>query len=227
MNIAAIVVAGGSGKRFGGSIPKQFLTLKGKEIFIRSVEIFHRSSLINRVVLVVNKNWENLAKKLLIKHDLGSIELVEGGITRQQSVYKGLKYLENNPPDKVLIHDAVRPLFNGDQIDVILNKIKRTCGAVFARAVNETIYKAENNKVIDSPPREKFWLAETPQGFVYKEILEAHKRGLKESQIATDEVQLYRKYIGEVIIIPSTFPNPKITTSGDIIFAETLIDRKK
>ncbi|MEA2067499.1 MAG: IspD/TarI family cytidylyltransferase [Thermotogota bacterium] len=227
MNNATIVVAGGSGKRFGGSFPKQFVPLKGKEIFIRSVEIFHRSSCINRVIVVINKKWEKLTKKLLIKYNLDNIELVEGGNSRQESVYRGLEYLNNNSPDKVLIHDAVRPLFDGEYIDTILSNIKPGCGAVFARTVNETIYRAENNKVIDSPPREKFWLAETPQGFVYNEILEAHKRGIKESNIATDEVQLYKKYIGEVTIIPSTFPNPKITTRNDIIYAENLIATKK
>jgi 2-C-methyl-D-erythritol 4-phosphate cytidylyltransferase len=227
MNNTAIVVAGGSGKRFGGSLPKQFVPLMGKEIFIRSVEIFHRSSYINRVILVTNNKWEKLTRKLLIKYNLDNIEMVEGGNSRQESVYKGLEYLKYNSPEKVLIHDAVRPLFDGEYIETILSNIKPGFGAVFARAVNETIYRAENNKVIDSPQREKFWLAETPQGFVYKEILEAHKRGIEESNIATDEVQLYKKYIGEVTIIPSIFPNPKITTRNDIIYAENLIATKK
>jgi 2-C-methyl-D-erythritol 4-phosphate cytidylyltransferase len=191
------------------------------------VEIFHRSSYINRVILVTNNKWEKLTRKLLIKYNLDSIEMVEGGNFRQESVYKGLEYLNNNSPDKVLIHDAVRPLFDGECIETILSNIKPGCGAVFARAINETIYRAENNKVIDSPPREKFWLAETPQGFIYEELLEAHKRGMKESNSATDDVQLYKKYIGEVNIIPSTFPNPKITTRNDIIYAENLIASKK
>ncbi|MFO7882842.1 MAG: IspD/TarI family cytidylyltransferase [Kosmotogaceae bacterium] len=226
MNTVAIVVAGGSGTRFGGSLPKQFFSLKGKEIIIRSVEIFHRSSYINRVILVVNKKWAELAKELLIKHNLDNIEMVEGGRSRQHSVFKGLEYLNNEPPDKVLIHDAVRPLFPGKYINLILSKIRTGYGAVFARAVNETLYIVENKRVFDSPPREKFWLAETPQGFVYNEILKAHRLGMEASKNVTDEVQLYKEYIGEVNIIPSTFPNPKITTKDDIAFAESLIDNR-
>ncbi len=224
MSVAAIVVAAGSGTRFGGTLPKQFISLKGKEIFIRSVETFHRSSCIDRVILVINQKWKVFAKEQLKKHHLEKIEIISGGKSRQRSVYKGLDLLNENPPEQVLIHDAVRPLFPEAYINTILKKIKPGYGAVFAKAVKDTLYIVENSKVIDSPPRERFWFAETPQGFVYSEILKAHKLGLKEEQNATDEVQLYTKYIGEVNIIPSTFPNPKITTKDDVRFAESFLD---
>ncbi|AKI96834.1 2-C-methyl-D-erythritol 4-phosphate cytidylyltransferase [Kosmotoga pacifica] len=221
MRTAALIVAGGEGKRFGSPLPKQFLKLAGKEIFIRSVEIFRHSASISKIVLVMHPNWLEKAVKILSDLGLKDVEVVPGGSNRQRSVYNGLVALRKYNPEVVMIHDAARPLFDKGQIVEILGLIKRGTGVVVAEKLVDTLYFVENNYVIDIPDRTKLWKAQTPQCFIFEEILEAHTRAKEDSlNNATDDASLYMKYVGRIKLIDSNSPNFKITSPSDLHLAE-------
>ncbi|OAA31780.1 hypothetical protein AT15_02840 [Kosmotoga arenicorallina S304] len=224
MKTAALIVAGGEGKRFGSPLPKQFVKLNGKEIFIRSVELFYQSSLIDCVVLVMHPDWVARALSILKNYGLKRVEVVAGGESRQQSVHKGLNALSRYKPHKVMIHDAARPLFNANQIEEILSYVKPGKGAVIAEKITDTIYQAEDGILLKVLDRRKLWKAQTPQCFIFEEILRAHEKALSDHFLdATDDATLYMKYGGEVTLLSSRSPNFKITAQTDLQIAESYL----
>ncbi|MGC9322580.1 MAG: 2-C-methyl-D-erythritol 4-phosphate cytidylyltransferase, partial [Kosmotogaceae bacterium] len=120
MKTGALIVAGGLGLRMHCSLPKQFMSLAGKEIFVRSVEIFHGSAYVDFIVLVIHHDWIGQARKILEKRGIDSVSVVSGGETRQESVQNGLLFFETIKPEIVMIHDAARPFFSNKQIPEIL-----------------------------------------------------------------------------------------------------------
>jgi len=130
MKTVAIVVAGGRGDRMKASIPKQFMLLQHREIFVRSVEIFHGSDLIDKVVLVMHPDWMEVAGRILNKYGIDSVNIIPGGEIRQESVYRGLCSIENEGFETVLIHDAARPLFSAFQIPDLLKMVENRLGVV-------------------------------------------------------------------------------------------------
>ena len=109
MKVIALIVSGGEGKRFDKKLPKQFFKINDKSILENCVKKFVDSNLFYKVVVVCNKDFMNVSKKILSKYKLS---YVKGGNTRQESVYNGLKSINKDFPNKVLIHDAVRPFFS-------------------------------------------------------------------------------------------------------------------
>jgi len=227
MKTGAIIVAGGTGRRMKSSLPKQFMTLGGKEMFVRSVEIFHGSDFIHFTVLVVHKDWIDKAKEILQKRGMNSVMVVPGGESRQESVYKGLLSCREINLEAIMIHDAARPFFSRNQIPELLRLVAPGKGVVVTEGVNDTVYLVENDEVLDVPDRSRLRLAETPQTFPYDEILEAHKRAVEENILSsTDDVQLFVRSGGQVITVNSIAPNPKITTAFDFDMAELLISKR-
>ncbi|MBN2219943.1 MAG: 2-C-methyl-D-erythritol 4-phosphate cytidylyltransferase [Kosmotogaceae bacterium] len=226
MKTGAIIVAGGTGRRMKSSLPKQFMTLGGKEMFVRSVEIFHGSDFIYFTVLVVHKDWIDKAKEILQKRGMNSVMVVPGGESRQESVYNGLLFCRRISPETIMIHDAARPFFSRNQIPELLRLVAPGNGVAVTERVNDTVYLVENSDVLDVPERNHLRLAETPQTFPYDEILEAHIKAAEESILSsTDDVQLFVRSGGKVITVNSIAPNPKITTPFDFDMAELLINK--
>lgn len=224
MKVAAIIVAGGKGTRFGAKVPKQFIKLEGKEIFVRSVEIFHGSPFISHTVLVMNPNWVEKAKKLLSGYGLDDVIVVSGGETRQLSVLNGLKALEPVNPDIVMIHDAARPLFEQKCIPEIIVSVERGIGTVVAESAKETLYIVKKGFVEKVPDRSLYWLAKTPQTFYFDEILNAHLDALEQGITnATDDSQLFLRFGKKVKILECGGKNPKITTTQDLFEASCVL----
>ncbi|HHF08545.1 MAG TPA: 2-C-methyl-D-erythritol 4-phosphate cytidylyltransferase [Kosmotoga arenicorallina] len=221
MKTAVLIVAGGEGKRFGSPLPKQFVKLSGKEIFIRSVELFFYSPFVDRVVLILHPAWIEKGIALLKSYGLNGVKVVPGGKSRQQSVFNGLNTLRLFNPQRVMIHDAARPLFNAKQIEEILKLVEPKKGVVIAEKVTDTIYQVEENHLSRTLDRTKLWKAQTPQCFFFQEILKAHKLALKDHfEEATDDATLYAKYVGEVFLLSPLSLNLKITTQNDLQIAE-------
>lgn len=229
MNIAAVVLAGGIGKRFGADKPKQFLELSGVEIFVRSVELFHGSPLVASTTLVMHEKWIPEARKTLDRYRLYDVDIIKGGTTRQESVFNALSSLPAET-DVVFIHDAARPLFPVNALPLLLNDLKPGIGTVAVSKIADTVYMTAEDKVKQIPDRSILRVAQTPQVFFLKEILKAHNqalaRGIKD---ATDDVRIFLEAGNEVRTIEVTPWNIKITTAEDlelanILFEKTLLD---
>jgi ribitol-5-phosphate 2-dehydrogenase (NADP+) / D-ribitol-5-phosphate cytidylyltransferase len=219
--ISALLLLGGSGSRFGSSLPKQFHRLSGKKIYFYALEALIQSSLFDEILLVCHKDWkEEIAQET---KEWPFIRVVEGGNTRQESSYRGL--LQCSTPDLVLIHDGVRPfvsqriLFDNMQ-QALLHGAVDTCIASF-----DTIIHSEDQLSLTSIPERKTLLrGQTPQTFSYPLILSAHKRALEKNLChISDDCRLVVEMGKKVFIVPGEETNIKITSPLDLFLAEQIL----
>ena len=225
MKVTAVVVAGGTGSRMRASIPKQFMLLEGREIFVRSVEVFCGSDFVDNTVLVMHEEWIDEARKVLDRESINRLNIVEGGSTRQESVRNALEYLKDSQTDIVMIHDAARPLFSRRQIPEILKSLQRGTGVVVVESVRDTIYITQEGFVKEIPDRSLLKAAQTPQTFYYDEILLSHRFALSEGiENSTDDTGLFIRSGGRVLTVESHTRNLKITEPNDIALAKCILD---
>src|SRR3989338_1513838 len=162
----ALITTSGRGVRFGfDGIPKQYLPLAGVPMLRHSILAFLNHPQIDDVICVINKDDVALYEDAVIGLDL--LNPVFGGETRQVSVRKGLEALKEYKPDKVLIHDGVRPFVSKRIITGILEKLDTHPAVIPAIAVEDTIKKYGDGKIEWTLERQDLWRAQTPQGFLF------------------------------------------------------------
>jgi 2-C-methyl-D-erythritol 4-phosphate cytidylyltransferase len=225
---SAIIVAAGSGKRFGTKIPKQFVELAGKPLLIHTLQRFDDCDEIGEIVLVLPSNETAGFLKIIEKFPLRKLsKIVAGGKTRAESVSKGFQAVRPQNAEIVVIHDGARPLVSISEISQTVAKARETGAACLVVSVTDTIKRVANGKIIETIDRNELRRALTPQAFKY-EIL---KRALAESELnetATDECFLVEKLGVEISIIEGSSRNIKITTTEDFVKAAALlIDAKQ
>jgi 2-C-methyl-D-erythritol 4-phosphate cytidylyltransferase len=226
MKVKAIIAAGGRGERVGGELPKQFIEIKKKPLLAYTVEKFEKCDLIDEIILVVPDEYVGLASYQVVDvFDFRKIrKIVSGGKERQDSVYKALLSLSTNT-DIVTIHDGVRPFISTDKIVKSIEMCRQDRAMILALPINETVKRVEDGQVITTLVREKLWVAQTPQTFEYKLILEAYKRAEQDGFIGTDDSSLVERLGVKVKILEGDYENIKITTPEDLVLAEKILGR--
>src|SRR5215831_19145549 len=161
----ALIVAGGRGSRFGGTLPKQYALLAGEPVLRRTVSAFLAAPGIHRVRVVIGPGDAGHYAEAVAGLDLPPP--VEGGGSRQQSVLNGLEALTEDPPDLVAIHDAARPYVRPDDISACLRSlaVSGVDGAVLGVPLADTLKKVERGTIVQTVPRAQLWRAQTPQVF--------------------------------------------------------------
>lgn len=216
----ALIVAAGSGSRFGGDVPKQYLTLAGQAVLRRTVEAFRRHPLVSDVRVVINPVHRDLYEAAVAGLDLPPP--VDGGANRQDSVRNGLESVAANAPDLVLIHDAARPLVDAASITAVIDALAEVPAALAAAPVTDTLKRAgSDGAVADTVDRTALWRALTPQGFRYTDILAAH-RALAGDTL-TDDAAVAEKAGLPVRLVPTNPDNLKVTHADDLARAEQII----
>jgi len=215
----ALIVAGGSGKRFGNIIPKQFLLVNNRPLLFYTVEAFNKVKEIDGIILVVHKDYVDEVEQYRLKYNLNKIIMVtEGGETRQESVFKGLeaiKSLGGKDNDIILIHDGARPLIDEKIIINNINECKKYGAVETAIVSTDTIVKSKDGETISSVEnRNELFSVQTPQTFTFKIIYEAHEKN--QNNDASDDAQLVRLLNHEVRIVKGNKLNFKITTQEDL-----------
>ncbi len=211
--IVALITACGRGNRFnsGEGIPKQYLSLAGVPLLRHSILAFLNHPKITDVICVIHPEDVELYEEAVAGLDL--LNPVFGGETRQASIRFGLEALRDYNPNKVLIHDGVRPFVSKRVINGILEKLETHPAVIPAVAVEDTLKKYSNGKIEWTLERENLWRAQTPQGFLYKDILESHT-AFKDLNFTDDSA--LNEYAGiPVAIVPGSQNNFKITTAED------------
>jgi 2-C-methyl-D-erythritol 4-phosphate cytidylyltransferase len=223
---AAIIVAGGQGRRFGGRIRKQYLALSGRPLLWWAVNAFDRSPSIGAIVLVVPQEDLRWALKQLarwkVKHPL---RIVAGGLTRADSVRHGLAAV---PPGFgwIAVHDAVRPLVTPALIETVLTQSRAHQAAIAACPSKDTVKLAGRGDVIvRTLPRQAVWLAQTPQAFKRSLLERAHRVG--KHRAVTDDAQLVELLGVKVKLVVSPPENLKVTVPADLHVAQRLMKRKR
>ena len=223
--ISAIILAGGKGKRMNSSISKQFIEIKGKPIIYYTIKKFNDNKKIDNIVIVLSEDEiEYFKENILNKYELKVDKIVIGGAERQDSVYNGLKSLENSETDIVLIHDGARPFISDRIIDdgIKYATIHGAC-APGVMPKNTIKIKGESNFSVDTPNRDRLVAIQTPQVFKFKEILECHKKVKIEKVVVTDDTMVVERYGNKVYLYNGEYTNIKVTTPEDLILGEKLI----
>lgn len=217
--IAALIVAAGQGLRAGGAVPKQFRPLLGRSILRRSVSAFAALPEIAAIQLVAAKErWGECETALA---DVPILPFVEGGETRQDSVRNGLEALEPQAPDFVLIHDAARPLVSSSVIRWVIAALEDGAGAAIPMLpVSDALKRKEAESWI-SAPRDGLYRAQTPQGFRFVDILEAHRK-FRAKNLADDMAVAELAGMALTTVVGEE-ANVKITTEDDFRYAERLL----
>ena len=210
MRIAAILVAAGSGSRFGAETPKQYLLLAGKPVIRHAVEALAAHASLLQLVGDATSIEAALA-------GIDHLPPVPGGTTRQESVCAGLEALAPHAPDIVLVHDAARPLIPTGTIPALLDALRDAPGAIPALPVADTLKRANHGRITATVPRDGLFRAQTPQAFHFDALLSAHRAGIKG---ATDDASLLEAAGLLVAIVPGAEDNIKLTYPEDLIRLE-------
>ena len=224
MRNIAIILASGSGERFGENVPKQFYVFKGKTLLEHSVEAFEKNENIDEIFLVTNPKFRDLAEKILSKNNYKKItKLLNGGKTRVESSYIGTK--EAPDGSNVLIHDAVRAFVTQDIINrnIAALEIYQAVGTAI-ETIDTIIQVNEENCITNIPQRSSLKRVQTPQSFRSELIKKAHKLALDENnQKFTDDCGLILQYnLAPIHIVEGDEINLKITQKSDLEIIEKL-----
>lgn len=221
INSCLILPAGGSGKRFGHELPKQFHLLAGKPLIIRTVETFVGIDGIKSIIVPVHHEYNAYFKKLVAEYDMtDKVCVLDGGDERQDSVYNALQTKEARDSEVILIHDAVRPFVSKELIERLINLALEIGGAVPGLEPKETIRAIEGDMSYSTPDRVRLRSIQTPQVFRRELIVEAYRKAYIDKFRATDDASLF-EYCGfEYLIVEGEERNLKITTALDFTLAE-------
>jgi 2-C-methyl-D-erythritol 4-phosphate cytidylyltransferase len=216
---AAIIVAGGSGRRMGGEIPKQYLLLQGRPVLEHAIRAFLTHPRVPTVVVVLPPEDAASPPGWLRE---AAVTVAPGGEERGDSVWNGMSVLPDDA-DPILIHDGARPLVSHAVISRVLRKAGAGVGAVAALPVADTIKIVDAGlRITGTPDRHRLWQAQTPQGFPREVLFEAHRRARAEGIRATDDAALLERYGNEVYVVDGAPENIKITHPSDLHLAESL-----
>jgi 2-C-methyl-D-erythritol 4-phosphate cytidylyltransferase/2-C-methyl-D-erythritol 2,4-cyclodiphosphate synthase len=211
MSIAALLMAAGSGTRFGATEPKQYLPLLGRPVIRHAAEALLAEGLVDILLPVCAEGEEGRIASLL--DGLPVLPAVTGGTTRQASVRAGLEALAPQAPEVVLVHDAARPVVPRGTIPSILEALRGAPGAIPAQPVADTLKRGKGSTIVETVPRAGLYRAQTPQGFRFGALLKAHRAAAGE---ATDDAQLLELAGERVVLVAGSETNVKITFPEDL-----------
>lgn len=219
----AIIVAAGSGTRFGAEKPKQFLEIHGKPIIIHTLERFENCAAIDEIILVLSAGEIENFQTNVEKYNLKKLsKIVAGGKTRAESVLCGMNAIDAEKAEIVAVHDGARPLVSTEEITRTIEKARKTGAACLVAKVTDTIKKVSGGKIVGTIDRANLRRALTPQCFKF-EILQKAFAQNDFKDAATDECFLVENLGYEIAIVEGNARNIKITHREDFAFAEVLL----
>ncbi len=228
MNTVALIVAGGSGQRFGGDIPKQFEIFAGQPLLAWTISRFEKASTIDSIVIVCAEDFLlHVNNQIVNQFGFKKVfKIVPGGSSRTESVQKGLASLPIST-GFVAIHDGARPLVKPSDIDLTVLEARNSRAAILGQPATDTIKRAKAGMIISTLDRKTLFMAQTPQVFQYDLIIEAYKKGMKSDSEITDDASLVEAYGFKVKAVTATGVNPKLTTPADDQFIRFMLDREQ
>lgn len=226
----AVIVAGGSGERFGDPRGKQFVELCGLPLMCWSVMAFDRAPSVARIVVVcATERAAEVEKDVLSRMTLTKpVVLAPSGATRQDSVRSGLEAVPREL-ELVAVHDAARPLIEVEQIEAACAAVRADralAGAILATRSVDTLKLVEGETIIATPDRSFYWSAQTPQVFRTPRLVAAHRSAVRDEYQGTDDASLVERLGGRVRVVESTRDNIKVTLPEDLALAEATLERR-
>ena len=209
--VNAIIPAGGTSSRFGNK-NKLLEKIYDKEVIRYTIEAFEKSE-VDEIIICANINIIEELKEIFKNSQ--KVKIIEGGATRQESVFNGLKASEC---DYVLIHDGARPMISTDLINSAIEEVKTKKALTVATKTIDTIKEVIDGKIVKTIDRAKLYNTQTPQAFEYNLIKDAHMKLYGKNY--TDDAGMLEELGQNVYILNGSYKNIKITTQNDIDIAK-------
>lgn len=208
----------------GSDRNKLLLVVRSKPIIAWTLLAAEAASQISWIGIISQPyDWQDFKTILASLKLTKPVELIQGGSTRQESVYNGLQALPNSC-EQVLIHDGARCLATPDLFNSCAEAIRQCPGLIAAVPVKDTIKVVDENGIIQSTPdRRQLWAAQTPQGFDVKLLKQCHAEGVRQGWEVTDDAALFEKCGYPVRIVEGEETNLKLTTPQDLAIAEFIL----
>ena len=221
--VAAIIPAGGTGRRMGHRHPKQYLRLGGAPLIVHTLRVLARG--VDGMVVAAPADRLEATRRLLARHRVPRVlGIVAGGAERQESVWNGLLQI---PPEArwVIVHDAARPFITPALVERVLAAARRHGAATCGLAVRETVKRVRGPLVDATLDREGLWLVQTPQAFRRELLWEAHDKARRDGYTGTDDAVLVERLGARVAMVEGLPQNLKITTPADLRIARLWLGR--
>jgi 2-C-methyl-D-erythritol 4-phosphate cytidylyltransferase len=226
--VAAIIPAAGEGRRMGGTVPKQFLRIGGREILARTLDVFEACVAIDDVwVVVAAEQCAPCQGTIIERYGFRKVRgVIAGGTTRQESVWRGLQQV-TDAVDLVVIHDGVRPFVTEALLQQTLEQANRYGAAIAAVPLKDTLKRVSAAGTVETTvPREHLWRVQTPQAFRHALLRRAFQHAWQQGLQATDEAGLLEALQYPVQIVPGYEHNIKVTTPDDLVLCATLLRQR-
>lgn len=241
MKNVAVVLAGGTGSRVGGSVPKQFLPLEGRAVIEHSIDTFNCHTSIDEVAVVVHPDWRGEMDTIVSRNSWAKLrKVIDGGTERYMSSLNAIMaYIDESDETNLLLHDAARPWVSAEIIDRVVAALQHHEAVGVAVPSTDTVWEVHPDMngeltvgsgkwsvprfVARIPERRLMWRAQTPQAFRLPLIRDAYQRALQDPQFqATDDCGVVRKYMPgtKICVVEGEEENKKITFAEDL----TIID---
>ncbi len=231
--VYAAVLAGGSGLRMGGDLPKQFLCVGGRPIIIRSIDAFIESGSVDKIFAAVGESYVGYTCELIAKYiGENNISVISGGSNRNETLLKVLEEINKigiNDDDIILTHDAVRPFINKRIIDenIAAVRLYGACNTVVPAV--DTIQQSDDGRFVNNvPPRSTIFHGQTPQSFNVSELYCLYRTmTADEMENFTDTGSVYVARGKKVFLVQGDRNNIKLTYPEDMAMAEIIIKCKE
>ncbi|MEW6521410.1 MAG: 2-C-methyl-D-erythritol 4-phosphate cytidylyltransferase [Thermodesulfobacteriota bacterium] len=227
MKAAAIIPAGGIGKRMALGAPKQFTELAGIPLLVHTVRAFAQVAEISAIIVAAPKDYLRHTGELMARYGLPGVKVVAGGELRQDSVQAGLAQV---PPEcgLVAVHDGARPLITPALIRACLVAAQQSGAAMAAIPVKDTIKEvAADHFIVRTIDRKPLWQAQTPQVVRTDTLRRAFAVAAEKSFIGTDEASFLELINERMTVVQGSEENIKITRPGDLLIAEAILMKKE
>ena len=216
MTSFAIIPSGGVGKRINSSLPKQYVKVKGKELIAYTLEIFQECSLIDKIIIAAQPEYNPLLEEIKEKYKISKLyKIVEGGKERQDSVFNALQATNAEDDDVIVVHDAARPLLSNNILQKSITEAKIFDNVIVAIKATDTLVSGKEF-VQDYLDRNITYHVQTPQISKYKTLLDAMNFAKTNNFIGTDESILLHKASNKIKIVEGSSLNFKVTTQSDL-----------
>lgn len=226
MEVGVIVPAAGSGKRFGSAIKKQYLSLGGVPVLIRTLRVFIHQPDIKAIIAVIPQDELGETESLLKAYGLADrVTLVLGGAERYDSVKNGLHALPRSITH-VLIHDGARPLATQALISRCIEAFQYADGFTAAIPSRDTVKRVAAALVIETLKRDELVLVQTPQGFKKNLLMDCYDHMDFSVFQVTDDAALFEYFKMPVAIVMGEESNIKVTTPIDLVFGKAILEER-
>nr|WP_027700797.1 2-C-methyl-D-erythritol 4-phosphate cytidylyltransferase [Clostridioides mangenotii] len=220
---SVVVVAAGSGKRMNIGINKQFIKLGEKEVIAHTIQVFYINKDIDEIVVCIKPEEEEyFLDNIINKYNFKGVKIAYGGKERQDSIYNGLKKLDEKC-NIVLIHDGARPFVDDKIIKESIEEAKVKKAVVVGVPVSDTIKIVKDGEIESTPDRSLLWAAQTPQVFEYNTIKKAYEDAYESGFYGTDDSMLVERIGQKVSMVMGSHKNIKITNQEDLKTANQII----